>query len=88
MPTMLRPGHIEPDENPLDVANVREVGYRKTRSGKTMCIYEWTEVQGNPDEKPDFVTCSCGAMMVERSGKYGKFLGCSRYPECKETRKL
>jgi len=89
MPTMLRPGYIEPDPNPLDVANVREVGFRKTRGGATMCIYDWTEVQGNPDEKPDFVICpKCGSMMVERKGKYGLFLGCSRYPDCKETQRL
>ena len=29
-------------------------------------------------------TCTkCGARMVRRSGKYGKFMGCSRYPYCK-----
>ena len=25
----------------------------------------------------------CGAVMVEREGKYGKFFGCSGYPNCK-----
>jgi DNA topoisomerase-1 len=28
----------------------------------------------------------CGALMVIKSGKYGKFLACSRYPECKNTK--
>lgn len=28
----------------------------------------------------------CGAKMVLRSGRYGKFYGCSRYPYCKGTR--
>ena len=88
MPTMFGPGQIEADALPLDVANVHEVGWRKTRSGATACIYEWDEVQGSPDEKPDFVTCSCGAMMIERKGKYGAFMGCTKYPDCKETRKL
>ncbi len=33
--------------------------------------------------------CSrCGGDMIEKNGKYGKFLGCSNYPKCKETRKL
>lgn len=27
----------------------------------------------------------CGSELVERSGKYGKFLGCSSYPDCKFT---
>jgi len=27
----------------------------------------------------------CGGDLVERSGKFGKFLGCSNYPKCKYT---
>ncbi|MFH0989848.1 MAG: topoisomerase DNA-binding C4 zinc finger domain-containing protein [bacterium] len=34
------------------------------------------------------IKCGCGAWMVERTGKYGTFLGCVRYPECKNTQKL
>ena len=31
-------------------------------------------------------TCEkCGAPMAEKFNKRGKFLGCSRYPECKNT---
>lgn len=30
----------------------------------------------------------CGSEMVERYGQYGRFMGCSRYPECKGTRSL
>ena len=29
----------------------------------------------------------CGGTLVERSGKYGKFYGCSNYPNCKFTLK-
>ncbi len=29
----------------------------------------------------------CGSSMQRRSGRYGKFWGCSRYPSCKGTRK-
>jgi DNA topoisomerase-1 len=34
------------------------------------------------DEKCD----SCGSDMVIRTGRFGRFLACSRYPECKSTR--
>ena len=27
----------------------------------------------------------CGGQLVERNGKYGKFIGCSHYPKCKYT---
>lgn len=30
----------------------------------------------------------CKGRLVERQGKYGKFLGCSNYPNCKFTAKL
>ena len=29
----------------------------------------------------------CGGKLVERTSKYGKFIGCSNYPKCKYTRK-
>lgn len=35
------------------------------------------------------VKCSrCGAMMVIRDGKFGKFLACPNYPDCKNTRPI
>jgi DNA topoisomerase-1 len=38
---------------------------------------------------PTSETCHvCGAPMVLKFGKTGKFLGCSKYPECKTTRPL
>ena len=35
------------------------------------------------------LTCpKCGAMMKFKSGRYGYFLGCSAYPDCKYTSKI
>ena len=40
------------------------------------------------DDK-DISTCpKCGSILKERTGKYGKFLGCSNYPNCKYTRDI
>lgn len=30
----------------------------------------------------------CGADMVERAGRYGKFIACSNYPTCKNTKQI
>lgn len=30
----------------------------------------------------------CGGQLIERAGKFGKFLGCSNYPKCKYTKDL
>lgn len=36
-------------------------------------------------EKTDQLCKTCSAPMVFKQGKYGKFLGCSRYPDCSYT---
>lgn len=33
----------------------------------------------------DAVCPRCGSQLVERNGKFGKFLGCSNYPKCTHT---
>ena len=30
----------------------------------------------------------CGSQLIERSGKYGRFIGCSNFPKCKFTNKI
>jgi DNA topoisomerase I len=42
------------------------------------------KISQQTDEKCD----KCGSPMVIKSGRFGKFLACSRYPECKNTRAL
>ena len=39
-------------------------------------------------EKTDIKCEKCGHMMVVRDGKYGKFLGCSNFPACKNIQPL
>lgn len=41
-----------------------------------------------PDEPTDIVCEQCGKPMVIKIGPYGKFLGCSGFPECKNTKKI
>jgi DNA topoisomerase-1 len=40
------------------------------------------------DELTDIPCDQCGAPMVKKDGKYGQFLACSKYPDCKYTRSL
>ncbi len=39
-------------------------------------------------KETDYTCPACGAKMLLREGRYGKFLGCSRYPECKTVVKV
>lgn len=41
-----------------------------------------------PDEVTDIKCEKCGAFMVIKDGKNGKFLACPNYPKCKNTRNL
>ncbi len=41
-----------------------------------------------PDEETNEVCDKCGRPMVIKHGRYGKFLACSGYPECKNTKKI
>lgn len=40
------------------------------------------------DEETDILCDKCGAPMVIKSGKYGKFLACSNYPKCSNIKPL
>lgn len=40
------------------------------------------------DEVSDVQCEKCGAMMVYKVGRYGKFLACPKYPECKNTKAI
>lgn len=41
-----------------------------------------------PDEPTDIKCEKCGAFMVKKDGKFGKFLACPNYPKCKNTKNL
>ena len=41
-----------------------------------------------PDEESDVECDKCGAKMVIRSGRFGRFLACPNYPNCKNTKPI
>ena len=41
-----------------------------------------------PDEETDEICEVCGRKMVIKSGRFGKFLACPGFPECKNTRAI
>lgn len=51
-----------------------------------------TDLEGKrvkiPDEPTDIVCDQCGKPMVIKLGKYGKFLACSGFPECTNTKRI
>lgn len=63
-----------------DCKNTRE--FTRDESGK-ICPVEENKAQETGE------TCEkCGAPMVVKRGRFGQFLACSNYPECKNTRRI
>ena len=51
-------------------------------------VKEPEKVSEKPDITTDMVCDTCGSPMVIRTGRFGSFYACSRYPECKTTRQV
>ncbi len=48
-----------------------------------------TDIAKSVSEKPTDIVCEkCGKPMVEKMGRFGRFLACSGFPECKNTKPL
>ncbi|MDR2803258.1 MAG: type I DNA topoisomerase [Treponema sp.] len=45
-------------------------------------------IKGTLDEKTDQVCEKCGSPMVKKLGRYGYFLACSGFPECRNTKSI
>ncbi|MBP5230771.1 MAG: type I DNA topoisomerase, partial [Clostridia bacterium] len=41
-----------------------------------------------PKKELDLICEKCGARMIERTGKFGRFAACPNYPACRNTKKL
>ncbi len=60
-------------------------GYPECRNTKPFIRKENGDVEAAPEETTDELCPKCGAGMVVKRGRFGKFLACSRYPECNHT---
>ncbi|OGW46133.1 MAG: DNA topoisomerase I [Nitrospirae bacterium GWC2_57_9] len=60
-------------------------GYPDCKTTKPFIRKENGEVEAAPEETTDEICPKCGSAMVVKRGRFGKFLACSRYPECNHT---
>ncbi len=71
--------NIEDLKNRIIVNNIVDKNKRKEHIAN---------INLNKEEYGNDICPKCGGKLVERKGKYSKFIGCSNYPKCKYTRKL
>jgi DNA topoisomerase-1 len=63
-------------------------GYPECRNTKEVSRGADGEWEIVPEETTDEVCETCAAPMVVKRGRFGTFLACSRYPECKTTKPI
>jgi len=63
------------------------VSYPKCRN--TREIPKTSDVQVPAPQQAEEISCEkCGRLMVLKRGRFGEFLACSGYPECRNTKKI
>ena len=77
----------EIEEGRDNLLNTLNQFWKKFEADLTRADAEMENVKATEVET-DEVCDKCGAKMVIKWGRYGKFLACSGYPECKNTRQL
>jgi DNA topoisomerase-1 len=81
-------------EDQLDAIERGEADYKKTlasfyKSFEKDLKRAVKEMPNFKEGQPTDVVCDvCEAPMVEKAGKFGIFLACSRYPECENTKEI
>ncbi|HUS64481.1 MAG TPA: type I DNA topoisomerase [Kofleriaceae bacterium] len=63
-------------------------GYPECRNTKEVARGADGEWEIVPEETTDEVCETCAAPMVVKRGRFGTFLACSRYPDCKTTKPI
>lgn len=78
----ISPDNIQLIITKLSTTNITTEGSREQHTRQVQTI------QQNRDLAIANRRCpNCGGQLVERNGKYGSFLGCSNYPNCRFTHK-
>ncbi len=71
----------------LDKIKLLKDFYKKFKTLLDVAYDKMENLKPKPQET-DIVCELCGAPMVIREGRFGKFLACSNYPKCKNTKPL
>ena len=69
-------------------SNKQEVSTQQHEEQSTDDKVEKTQITKKNKNKLKYKCPRCGGELKIKSGKYGKFIGCSNYPNCKYTKKL
>jgi DNA topoisomerase-1 len=74
------------EENQQDWNEMIREFYEPFRKKVDHVMETLESIKGVMDEETDFVCEKCGRKMIKKLGRYGFFLACSGFPECKNTK--
>jgi DNA topoisomerase-1 len=77
----------EIEEGTDNLLNTLNQFWKKFEKDLKKAQAEMKDIKGM-EEKTDQVCDKCASPMILKWGRYGKFLACSKYPECKNTRQM
>lgn len=81
-------------EEQLDRVAVGEMGYSKVLEDFWQPFHKQVEENADKiekvktEEETDIACPTCGSPMLIKHGRFGKFLACSKFPECKTTQPI
>ncbi|MFO8062616.1 MAG: type I DNA topoisomerase [bacterium] len=76
------------EDNDIDYVKMLSDFYEDFKKVLAAAMDKAKDIKKGLQEKTDIKCEKCGAPMVIKWGKFGKFLACSNYPECKSTKPL
>ncbi|MBN1615186.1 MAG: type I DNA topoisomerase [Deltaproteobacteria bacterium] len=62
--------------------------YPGCKNTRNIELTDQGNILNNVENDPKVLCSICGKPMLIKSGRFGRFLGCSGYPECKNTMKI
>ena len=77
------------NENLIEIKNKIELGNILDKEARNEHVQNIKQNIKETEEKIQNNICpKCGGNLVERNGKFGRFIGCSNYPRCTYTDKI
>ena len=64
------------------------INISENQENKTIIAESTKDDIQKKDDKAKLVCPKCGKPLAERNGKFGKFLGCTGFPNCKFTKSV
>ena len=75
-------------ENKVEWPKLMESFYGSFKEKVDTALENVESIKGSLDEVTDIVCEKCGNKMVKKLGRFGVFLACSAFPECKNTKSI